>query len=1237
MSGSIDIYRTETHLRAVLRVLLPLIHADLGGFFVFDERFERIVCGTIEGEQPAESLPPVAVAAVPPSQVPVERWLREHPRPLHLFRPSDWQRFPPVNPALRRLAERGQLVGLAVPLRFAGELVGVAYFWRHRMPKPFLRREIREVERWCQLAAVVAAVSRLTEREASLRAALERLLAIEHVLDRTHSLGRFAETVLRAVQQFLAPASIVLVFRWDTETRIFCTEDVPPSLCSSLRSTMTHWRHQILSERNPVTLRRDRARDSLGAWIEQLPSDVSEVLVLPVITDQSPQVWLLAWYAGTSTEHCDRELPILPILLRQIAASALRLVAHAQLERTIAQLRALLSVAQHVVKAETSTELLNEVERVLRTRIRYDAMIYLELDAEQPSMLRVVWGSGTYPEAEIGHRIPIDRSLAGCVYRTGRMLAVEDTWEDPRTYHRPERRFPLRSVVLHPIRLDDQVIGVLGFGRASVDPFSDADRELTGLVAQELSTALVVVRQRQALREQAQCQTLLAELSSLLLRESHPSTFAQPVVDRLAAWSGGDVGLVIAWPLDWERTILATNRDGHRITDGLALLADPSFFRWLANRSPVHPLFFQTADLVPAPYRATFARLLETAGTIVFLPLTPGGLPSGFLLFTAPQPYWLQQPAQVSTLRQIQTRLSEALDRWAISLEREFEVRLTLRLATSSDDETLAKTLLDEIASVVPYDFAAIFRVEEQRCRLRPIAATARFRSLPAGWTIPYENVLQAMAEKDEKVATVTGAQVSRLGYAIRHVTAGQATTLLLAPIPTRQGPRLFLMLGRDGTDAFTGSDKRRLAGLTTSAALAMEIVQAHERERALYRASVEALAAAVDAKDPATHEHSRRVAQIARIIAEQLQLPRDEIERIELAALLHDVGKLAIPDAILRKADQLSPAEWSLVRSHPDVGAEILAGHPQLEHIVPLVRAHHERWDGKGYPRGLAGEDIPLGAAIIGLADAFDTMISDRPYRPALKLGEAIEEIKRCRETQFHPAVVDAFLKALQNPDSLPVLLVQRSLSPRAPLTLHAVHEVGRKLSSVVDLETLPEVIDVAVSGTISNDNIVVLLLDASGDTLRIAYTRHDRDLAKSVRLPRGQGIAWQAIESKTSQAVTLLESPPGTIVAWERRPLYAVLAAPLLDGERAIGALVISRTEPRPFTSDEAAVLARLGRHLAPLFTALGATSDASANEPSEIDRTDGGQACDQDRLVHQVEQQAVPPQPDQDATTG
>jgi len=128
--------------------------------------------------------------------------------------------------------------------------------------------------------------------------------------------------------------------------------------------------------------------------------------------------------------------------------------------------------------------------------------------------------------------------------------------------------------------------------------------------------------------------------------------------------------------------------------------------------------------------------------------------------------------------------------------------------------------------------------------------------------------------------------------------------------------------------------------------------------------------------------------------------------------ALLHDIGKIGVPDNILRKPAALSEAEWVTMRKHPEFGARIVAGIPFLEDVARIVRHHHERWDGRGYPDGLAGEDIPLGARIFAVADSFDAMTSDRPYRRAMTIDEARAEVARCRGTQFDPTVADAFAR---------------------------------------------------------------------------------------------------------------------------------------------------------------------------------------------------------------------------------
>jgi putative nucleotidyltransferase with HDIG domain len=178
---------------------------------------------------------------------------------------------------------------------------------------------------------------------------------------------------------------------------------------------------------------------------------------------------------------------------------------------------------------------------------------------------------------------------------------------------------------------------------------------------------------------------------------------------------------------------------------------------------------------------------------------------------------------------------------------------------------------------------------------------------------------------------------------------------------------------------------------------------------------AVESLNATVDAKDPYTAGHSHRVQRIAVAIGEELGLERKQLDVLRFAGLFHDIGKIGVPDAILTKPARLTKLEYEIVKRHPEDGARIVGRLHSLRAAVPAVLHHHERWDGNGYPHRLAGDSIPLEAAIVGLADAVDAMTTDRPYSGAMSLEDATDEVVRNRSTQFAPAVVDAFVALVE------------------------------------------------------------------------------------------------------------------------------------------------------------------------------------------------------------------------------
>jgi len=188
---------------------------------------------------------------------------------------------------------------------------------------------------------------------------------------------------------------------------------------------------------------------------------------------------------------------------------------------------------------------------------------------------------------------------------------------------------------------------------------------------------------------------------------------------------------------------------------------------------------------------------------------------------------------------------------------------------------------------------------------------------------------------------------------------------------------------------------------------------------RRLFLGAIEALVFALEAKDKYTAGHSRRVTKLALAIAKELGLPEDEIEDLRWGSLLHDVGKIAVDQSIQNKAEKLTTVEYEHIMIHTQIGAGIVK--PVVnDRVVAMIEHHHDHYDGTGFNQTISGEDIPLGARIMAVADAFDAMTSHRPYRPAMPVEEALGEIKRCVDTQFDPAVARAFLKVSA---SLPVV----------------------------------------------------------------------------------------------------------------------------------------------------------------------------------------------------------------------
>lgn len=235
---------------------------------------------------------------------------------------------------------------------------------------------------------------------------------------------------------------------------------------------------------------------------------------------------------------------------------------------------------------------------------------------------------------------------------------------------------------------------------------------------------------------------------------------------------------------------------------------------------------------------------------------------------------------------------------------------------------------------------------------------------------------------------------------------------ILVVPL-VREGVPFGLILGADKLDDshISSIDSKLCNSLASTMSIFLQNAMLYEDMQSMFLGTLHALTSSIDAKDSYTHGHSERVALMSRSLAQAAGLDEMTCERIYVSGLVHDVGKIGVPEAVLCKPGRLTFEEFEMIKQHPEIGARILQDIRQMNDLIPGVLYHHERWDGNGYPHRISGSDIPLFGRVIGLADAFDAMSTNRTYRRALKHHDVMAEIERCAGSQFDPDLAKIFL----------------------------------------------------------------------------------------------------------------------------------------------------------------------------------------------------------------------------------
>ena len=376
-----------------------------------------------------------------------------------------------------------------------------------------------------------------------------------------------------------------------------------------------------------------------------------------------------------------------------------------------------------------------------------------------------------------------------------------------------------------------------------------------------------------------------------------------------------------------------------------------------------------------------------------------------------------------------------------------------------------------------------------------------------------------------------------------------------------------------------------------------------------LYMSTIETLAMAIDAKDQITHGHIRRVQHLATGLARALGVKdSDQIKAIEAASLLHDMGKLAVPEYILNKPGALTPAEFDKMKLHASVGADILSAIDFPYPVVPIVRHHHESWDGTGYPDGLAGSLIPIGARILSVVDCFDALTSDRPYRPRLTDTDAIKILLSRRGTMYDPIVVDTFIAvhreiaptgselsteaSKEGPSAALKPIATPELPQPAPgfddITASSeetlvLYDLARSVSADIDLEAIGSLVSNYTRRIVPASTCVIYAYEATTDELLAVYASGEHSVQFSgLRILRGQRLTgWVAANKQTiSNSDPVLDL--GEIARSTRPRLRSCLSTPLISSAELVGVLTLYSPQPAVFSDNHRRIVEAVARQI-------------------------------------------------------
>lgn len=850
------------------------------------------------------------------------------------------------------------------------------------------------------------------------------------------------------------------------------------------------------------------------------------------------------------------------------------------------QAEALLDLSLALGTSIDPTELVQLATEALRHATRADVTTTYVFEYGRSAATTPYWAGATPQEAALLHNdamlpsadVPIESKLA----RSLKPEIVDDLHTAFQTLVVGFVQLQLDRGVQHllaaPVIASGKMIGVTyAWNRTAERRFDAEDVEATEALLNQLAAGLQRAELFSQERRDRERVELLLESAHVLNRATDGESVRTEIIATLGRLFPNDVADIVIFD-EWQLETTARSYNGSQAHSAII----PTLKADLTSTSDT-VLHVVAADLSGEP-RRWLAAAIRAANCLKGMLLVSSGSP----LFGA--------AGDQHVLGLLAAQAAGALTRAEAFSDLTDYVR-DLTLLQHFGQEVTAHTTLNEafafagreLTRFAEFTAGGVALVDSDGEHLLPAARWGASEGMSSGTRIPIAASLSGAVFTTREPVLLDDAQADPRAYA---ADRAPWRSMICAPLVAAGGAFGVLILGHERAAHFTTRHLRLVSLIAEHLAAAIVLIRQNEHSRNLYRAGIEALAAAVDAKDTFTHLHSRRVAELSRRIALKLGLGHEAAEEVELAGLLHDVGKIGIPDHILTKPGRLDPEERLIMMSHASISARIVAQHGALAPLMPLVRHHHEWHDGRGYPDGLRGDAIPLGAAIIAAADAYETMTSDRVYRAKLARGDALSEMLRNRGTQFHPDVVDALVEVTNDPQRPHEPLVQTPpINPEpgafAPIQssdvvgLRVLTRIAEEIGRLTELGSFLDHVRVIVRDQLGCDAALIWLIDPSGALTLVGLNRGtvEQELAA---MPPDLAL----LEQNTASQHVLRPLRGTSELRYQRlrAPARSAALVPLVVEDRPIGYLEVTSREPERFRNAEHQLLQAIASQVAP-----------------------------------------------------